>query len=55
MIPQYSGDVKKDVYEYFKGIALGLDPDDEMDDFLDATEKTVDSNAGKGDTLILRN
>ena len=48
---QYSGDVKKDVNEYFKGIALGLDPDDEMDDFLDATEKTVDSNAGNSEIL----
>ena len=48
---QYSGDVKKDVNEYFKGIALGLDPDDEMDDFLDATEKTVDSNAGNSEKI----
>ena len=45
--------LKKIAHEYFKGIALGLDPDDEMDDLLDALEKTVDSNA---DTLkLLRN
>ncbi len=42
----YTGAVDKDIDEFFKGVVKGLDPDDEMDDFLDSVEKTVEASAG---------
>jgi len=39
---QYVGEFKKDSVEFFKGINLGLDPVDEMDDLIDALEAKLE-------------